>query len=470
MSKFLKNTLIYSIAPYIPSLANLLVLPIVTKDLTEFDYGISGTVQAYISAFNALSVLGLSVILNNSFFHHSFHYKWIWRQIYGFLALWNIIYAFIVTLFLFFFIPIEAQSNLGLIIFLNIFPIVFLGPSNYICNYYFLLNGNALPIGLRTAIFGIIAIVLNLLFISYFKLGYIGWFLSTCIVTSITNLSYWYTLRYKLKIKPILKLKKKTILKSLKISLPLIPHQYSYYLLNGSERVIMNQLKIPINQIGLFNIASSFSNIASNLLQAISNSLTPLIMNSLKQNDSKKVRKYLLTWLYSTIILFALGSLWMKEIFYFLINNEKLRDSYSIAIILIMSLSFTPLFLGYFSFLNFNSLTKSIWKTTFLAGVLTILLNLILIPIIGFIAVPITIFFAFMYRGISGYYLADYIKNKSVEYYPILNSCLITAVTILIYYLSNIEIIYKVIITLLIIITLFFNRVNLIHLKKSLIN
>jgi O-antigen/teichoic acid export membrane protein len=98
--KIITNTLIYSLAPYVASIANLLVLPIITKDLTEIDYGISGTITAYTSALSALSVLGLSVILNNSFFQNSHHYKWIWRQIYGFLVIWNVIYSLILGIFL----------------------------------------------------------------------------------------------------------------------------------------------------------------------------------------------------------------------------------------------------------------------------------------------------------------------------------------------------------------------------------
>ena len=48
LKKVLKNSLIYGIAPQITAVANILVLPLITPNLTEFDFGINGIALSYV--------------------------------------------------------------------------------------------------------------------------------------------------------------------------------------------------------------------------------------------------------------------------------------------------------------------------------------------------------------------------------------------------------------------------------------
>lgn len=447
-NKILKNTLIYSVAPYIPSVANLLILPFITKELTEVDYGISGTIIAYTSAFSALSVLGLSIILNNSYFHNQNRYKYVWRQIYGFLIFWNLIYSIILGAFLFFFMPDAAMENRLLIVLLNTIPVAFFGPTNFIGTTYYTLKQDALAIGIRTAVFGILAVFLNLLFILKFKLGYMGWFYTNFIVGVLTNFSYWYVLNRKVEIKPIYNFKFRTIKKSLSISLPLLPHQYSYYLLSGSERLIMDQLKVDTGKIGEFNIASTFSNYVSNFAQAGSTAIGPVLMNLYRDNNYTKARNIVFAYQGLLLAVNFLICLWIKEVFFVLIQNETLRNTYDIAIILIMSVSFTPLFVGYFNLLAYKGETKNIWKITFVAGLICVFLNLIFVPQFGIISSTIILFLAYLYRGIAGYYFKSYKRLSKINYYPELWSIVIIIVTLITFLIKDIDCIYKSIITI----------------------
>ena len=86
----IKNSALFTIAPLLPKVINVLLMPILTRYLTEVDFGISGTISAYTQAIGAFSVLGLGVVLLNSFYKTPLEYKELWRQIYGFLNLWMI--------------------------------------------------------------------------------------------------------------------------------------------------------------------------------------------------------------------------------------------------------------------------------------------------------------------------------------------------------------------------------------------
>ena len=122
--RLLKNSAIYGLAPYIPTMASILILPLLTAHLTDVDYGIAGTISAYVMAIAALSNLGLNVVLQVSFFRSPNYYKVLWRQIYGFLQLWMIVFAIIQGVLLYYIIPAEAQENRWPIIILSNFNTV----------------------------------------------------------------------------------------------------------------------------------------------------------------------------------------------------------------------------------------------------------------------------------------------------------------------------------------------------------
>ena len=59
IKKVLTNSAIYGLAPHVPRIVSVLLLPIMTAHLTDVDYGIAGTIAAYTMALSALSTLGV---------------------------------------------------------------------------------------------------------------------------------------------------------------------------------------------------------------------------------------------------------------------------------------------------------------------------------------------------------------------------------------------------------------------------
>ena len=135
--KLASHTLIYGLSPYIPRILGLFILPIITKDLTDFDYGVYGIILAYITAIEVLKDLGLNLILYNSFTKMPHQYKWMWRSIYGFLTIWNLVYAILAIGLIYIAVPAEARDNVWLIAVLNVLPIVFFGPTAVLGKIFF---------------------------------------------------------------------------------------------------------------------------------------------------------------------------------------------------------------------------------------------------------------------------------------------------------------------------------------------
>lgn len=95
LRKLLTNTLLFGLAPYVPKVVSVFLMPVMTRCLTSTDYGIAGKIDAYTSALSAFVTLGFGSVLSVVFFREKNHYKVLWREIYGFLQIWMVVFAVI---------------------------------------------------------------------------------------------------------------------------------------------------------------------------------------------------------------------------------------------------------------------------------------------------------------------------------------------------------------------------------------
>ena len=65
--KILINSAVFGFSQHIPKVVGVFILPILTKYLTDVDFGIAGTIAAYTGAIAVFSTLGLNIVLTNSF-------------------------------------------------------------------------------------------------------------------------------------------------------------------------------------------------------------------------------------------------------------------------------------------------------------------------------------------------------------------------------------------------------------------
>mgnify|MGYP003627479008 CR=1 FL=1 len=456
LKKLVSHTLIYGLAQQVPKIAALLSLPIITKYLTEIDFGVYGIITATVASVSALSNLGLNVVVANVFYKHANHYKLIWRQLYGFLILWNFIYSIILGLIIYLFIPVEAKEHTFYIIGLNVLPFMLFGPTALFGQSYYQYKQQPMQIAIRSIIFGLLSVVLNIILIAYYNLGYLGWFISIAIASVGSNLSYFIPLNFKLGITPILLFKRRYLKNALKISLPLVPHYYSNYLLNSSDQLIMKLLGIGTNDIGKYNASYMIGNVFQQIGIAAGKAVGPMLYETYKNRDPITERKIIFNTQAAFLTIAFSFSLWMKEIFYLAIKNEVLSNMYVLGIIIVMSYTYRPMYQGANSKLFFLEKTKILLKITFIAGISNVILNIILIPYFGFKIAAITTYASLMYMGYVGYFLKDFRNNNTLKYYPIQWLLTTIILTLSVCYLVEINFIFKIIITLLTLLVLFF--------------
>lgn len=449
IKKLLGNSIIYGLAPNVPKIAALFILPILTAHLTEEDYGIAGTIVAYTMALSAFSTLGFSVVLQNAFFKQHATFKGLWRDIYGFLQLWMIVFSLIQSVILYFIIPSEASVNRWWIIILTNFNGVIFGPAGFIGPLYYQLEQQPVPIAIRSIIGGLLSLAINYITIVIFRMGYMGWYISSFMGTFLINISYWWSLSNKIGISPNYKFKTSLIKQKLKISLPTIPHYYSVFLIQTSSRLVMDWYKIGLAPIGIFNIAQQITTYVETGVSAIERAAGPVCMHGIQNNNETESKRYVYLFISITFLSTFVLALWSKEIFQLLIKNKELALAYPYAAILIMALCYRPMYFAASNIYFFYEETRKILKITFAAGIIAFIANLIFIPVCGIWAAVLINYLTFLYQGYSAYILYSVFKSKSKERYPAVSIMLLQLIlTLLAFVLLDTSYIIKISVSL----------------------
>lgn len=446
-----------------PKVVGLFLLPYLTPYLSKTDFGIWGTVMSYTLLFSAARDMGMIAPMVNTFYQHPTKWKWVWRQIYTFLFLFGILYTLLQLVVLYWIMPDEASSNqLSVLILIGIQSLFFDVP-NQIGSRFLQLSERPITLSLISMISGFIAIGTQLYYVIILKQGYMGWFYSTFFATLFSAICYTILIN-KNNINPIKALRIRHLKAKIKLSLPMLPHNYSSYLLGASDRMVMNINNVNTQHIGLYNVAYMWGNYVDILGNAIGMAVGPMYLRLFADKQANaEVKIYHLTQFLQ--VLFLIGpfilSLWAKELFGFFIKNAELQTAYDISIIIIMGYSYRPLYWNVINRLQFHNFTEELWKVSLVGGLINLILNLIFIPIFGYKAAVVTTFISLMYIGFSGFYLKKYKSLDHNNYSQLIWFILIILFTAFAYLFRDISPFSKFIISIMVLMASF------IYIKKT---
>lgn len=412
IGSLLKNSAIYGLAPFLPKILTLLLLPILTQYLTSADYGIIGTVTSIVGGIQVFSQLGLQVVLPNYFYKCPCQYKVAWREIYGFLSVWMIVFAFIQALLLYFTIPEEASENKWWIIFLSNFSSVFFGPTSLIGSLYYQLNIKPVPVAARLVISGVVTILCNYVCVVWLRWGYMGSYIGSFAGTFLVNMSYWPVVNKKLGLSPIYNFKWKSIRRYLNISIPTIPHYYTQYLLDSTNTVALNFYEKPQSEIGQLSISQTISSTISGIIQAVNQVVYPMSLKYIKEKDVIGLRNLSAFYITITWTCTFFYSLWSREAFDLLIRNEELNSAYLYSIFLVMGLNYRPMYVICSNYFFFHEKTKSLLTISFLSGLIAASMYFVLVPFFGVLGAVVGYYVACLVYGYIGYFFKVYKQNK----------------------------------------------------------
>jgi O-antigen/teichoic acid export membrane protein len=211
----------------------------------------------------------------------------------------------------------------------------------------------------------------------------------------------------------------------------------------------MDVMHVSTSSIGRYNVAYTVANFISSLGNASGKAISPLLNGFYKIGDDKSARNLIFVLQGCFFVMTFILCLWMKELFSFLIRNENLAQMYYLGIILVMAYNYRPMYYGANAKLMFAEKTNVLWKVTFGAGLINIILNLLLIPIFGFEVAAITTFIGYMFMGYSGFYFKVFKEINSANYYPLFWIAMNVVITVITYFAVELPFGYKIIMSLL---------------------
>ena len=302
---------------------------------------------------------------------------------------------------------------------------------------------------------GALTVILNVIFIVTFKWGAYG----MLIATAISNLLCAIYVFVKKKIYKYIDIKqndKKLLKDIIKYSVPLIPNMISWWIVSASDRTIISAV-IGVAQNGIYSAANKFSGIFSTLYSVFNLTWTESASININSEDRDEFFSKIFDFIVRFFGSLCLGTIAVMPFVFEILVNEKFAESYYQIPILILGSVFNILvsFLG--SVYVAKKLTKEIAKTSIIAAIINIVVNIALINQIGLYAASISTVIAyfamFIYRWID---VKKYVSIKT-------NKALIAVlsvsflVAIITYYLKM-KIISIVVLLAVIIIAIYINK------------
>lgn len=400
--KLFQNTAIYSVIAVLQKGISFFLLPLYTAYLTPSDYGVMNVVTTLSSLLSLFIILGLSGAGTRFYSLHpndENYIKSLWGAISSFVLLNSIFIVTLIVAFHRFLIDPLAGD-------IKFYPFLFLGFANVLVSPLYVLYQDYLRsrqmgvhYGVNTFSYFIINTILIILFIAVFKKGVIGVLIANLITSVIFFIYVLFSFMPKLK----LSLDRYILKPSFRYSLPLVPHLIAGWSAGMLDRLLLNGLKDE-KDTGLYSVASQFGNIVNVIVSSFNSAYSPWFFNAYDKCEYDKIRKV------GTLIAVSIsGVAFVISLFSPEVLKIMVQDEFSIVWSIIPLLCFAYVFQGLYSVFAsvlFLEKTKYVFIITISSMIVNILLNILLIPPMGYIGSAIACFVTFFIKSIIALILA----------------------------------------------------------------
>lgn len=455
-----KNTLIITASKLLTQATNFLLLPLYTAKLSPTAYGIVDLFNTYIYLLSPL----ITLQLENALFRFLVDVraneegKEKYISTITISVLINSLIALVVIGFLGFYIKIDYWYFLAINVFFTVGTNLLLQIARGLGNNKIYAFGNALM--------SIITVVLNVVFIVLFNLGAEGLF-GAYLIAHIVAIIYIFIKTEIYKYTNIKKFELKVLKELLNYSIPLIPNQLSWWIINASDRTIISSF-INIAANGVYSVANRFSTAYITFYNIFNVAWQESAALSIEDEDSGEYFSKIINSMFDifSIMLLLILSI-MPFIFSFLVN-EKFSEAYNLIPILMIG-AFLNIIVGLISVVYIaKKQTKKLANTSIAAGLINLILDLIFVKKFGLYASAGSNVIAFLILVIYRY--LDVQKSVKIKFdaRKVLFFTGLTTITLLSYYQPNIYM--QVIVLFIVIIYGIFINLKSIKIIKKIIS
>lgn len=405
--EYIVNTITLLIGKFSTQFVSFLLIPLYTRFLIASDYGFIDLIQTYITLFVPIFTLKLDSATFRFLIDCRKDGKEKERDEIVTNVLAIIFFLTILVLFGMFLLRRIIKINYYGVVCCNIFVLMI---SNILLQFLRGLGKNK-HYSISTILMSLATLISNFVLIIVFKFNASSILISSTIanVIGIIYISIVLRLHQFIDVKLI---NKKKIKDLLFYSLPMIPNQLSWWIVNISDRTIITHF-INTAANAVYTVSCKFSNIVNTVFAIFSTSWQETA--SLHIND-KNSEEFLSDMMNSIFILFASFSIIMMVMIPFVFDlmvGESYRVGFNYIPILLLGNIFNILVSLLGGIYIALKMVKQVANTTIISAILNILINLLLIKKFGLYAASVSTLIAYLIMAIYRYIdIKKYLKIK----------------------------------------------------------
>ena len=376
----LKGTMVYTFANILTKMGSLIFLPIMTRILTQEQFGIIGTLSPITTLFTVLLGLGLYNAQMKKYVELKENENELGSYMFTVTAIVITINA---LLFLFLLTPIAEKWFSYIIdlktisyrplILISIFT-AFINALNTLAITLFRMKKMYVKVAIGTLISFFTNYILAVYFIKILKLGVFGNQMANLIAVGVLLIYCFkdYFLKFKFKVK------KEYIGYSMKNGLPLIFIELTDQIVNFSDRIVLARF-VDLATVGYYTLAYTAGRVLTVVTGSFVNSWTPEFYEAMKKDPhNRKVTKSIEDFLAIITIVCVLAQLFAPEAIMLIFPKNYYNAIPYVPIILAAVVIQALYCLDYFFHFHENSI-YILWFTVF-AMLFNLGFNLLLIP------------------------------------------------------------------------------------------
>ena len=469
-NKNFKNFIIYNIPAWAPSIIIFLLLPIYTAYLTPEEFGIRAIILLAILLFQIISNFGVNWTIRAKYFSFKTNNE---RNAYFSTILFiSILIHTIIFLFLYFyndFFPYVFKN--WNIFYSNLFKVqlfIFLLSSfDYCFQPIFIMEHLSLKYSIITLINYFLNIGLSLLLLVHYEMGIFSLFYGELAGIALSVTASLFLLRKKI----IFKFEKRAIVDLLKIGLPAVPKNLFSQIQTNINKYFL-QIYLPLNDLGIFAKSEFLYKGTSNIQRAFANAFSPTnIEKILEDGKDEYTNGIMIYWHFLISGIYVFCTLFLLNVFKIMNVNESFFLCAKYAPYIGFYFVVTSYSMVYENYLLVGKKTYLITVKAIIGGLINIIANILLIPLLGLIGVIISSSISSAFAIFIEYYFCKKLLNVKInlnfKIYFIITSIVVT-LYILTYFDVIISLYAKTII--MIIYILFFIIYDMKYSKKYFYN
>ena len=384
-SQLAKNTAIYALGDIIPKLLNLITIPILTTHLSTEDFGIVNYVNSIEMFLSILTLMGLKTYFLVYYYRAGDEEKQ--KRLLGSLTILVLFFNLLLCTILMVIGPIFF-NKIGQNI--NFYPFIFLGIANNFLSTFstlpsalYRVRENPLPLTVINALKGLLILLGTIIIIRHTPNAEVV--LRVKILVSAVFAVYFGIIAIR---NSIFKIDFSLFKQALLFSLPLVPGDIAYYFSTMSDRILIERY-LSASVLGIYSLAATLAGLLNIISYGAYKAFEPFFFKTYGQitfvHNFEKVRNILL---YIMLVFGLCLSIFSKEVVVLFAKPEYIDASNYVAP-LVLGVMISSIATMYGTVLTAQSKTKLNGVISLITAVVSVVFNMIFLPIIGIWAATI---------------------------------------------------------------------------------